>query len=725
MIDGTVTQAATEIPLAIQNFRDQADYTLGDAATNILMGGLISGGIHLGVEALGRAFSKIRAATPETREVMFREALQQALKDEDVRVHDYVNIDERAIEAKVREDLRAEAEKAFPESVQKEGTSRRAFLSLLGKAIGAAGVPVNPAKIAAKVLESPAAAAAVKLELPDISITKLMEIAHGDDWHFAANSTVPTGFPIDERVQAAANLVSGLEERAQKTRSAMLAKGIPENRIATGQDWENYSLRMLQDKGVFSPEEVAKILDDFKEEIAAAAIVAPVKEHATQATQATQLTRQQNIDKFVADNLPSRVETAKRAEILEQVKQGKILPDEEVRKWVPEDQEKFKAAVDESAAEVEAEVKSMIEELGDEAVDALEKLKIKVDPGVGSGAQIVPYLWNGAINATQMAIRAGVEVGKAIEEGAKFIYENWNKHIDKIEKESKGDGAKAKEDTRRDFIKKLGLALAGTQVPFTSLAPTTFTAKNVLEQLGRYSLNDFVREIGSLPIGIGVQKNQKLTAVTKKIIDRYNKKEHGGKLSPEDLDSYAESVADEDFHDLVDMGWATKKDIAEIANALPDIVPMIQSTWKQMDLEYARQQVLDEALKKNPEYKRISDEREKLIDDWMAEKTNLSTEEFHAKENELLVKMREIRKEVEVGLTKQVQESSKQISEPTDQEIADAVAGHFRESVKSEIKRLEDARKQELKDLKEEIKSAQEQIPDKESIAAALDCLIR
>lgn len=69
VINGSIGNAITEIPLFIQNTRDQTRYGLSDSAINIAAGGALGGILHVGVEALtkalklsGRSHSRMNSA---------------------------------------------------------------------------------------------------------------------------------------------------------------------------------------------------------------------------------------------------------------------------------------------------------------------------------------------------------------------------------------------------------------------------------------------------------------------------------------------------------------------------------------------------------------------------------------------------------------------------------------------------------------------------------------
>ncbi len=114
-IDGTVSQAIQEIPIAIQKHREQANYTLADSAFNIVAGGAFAGAIKgLGL-ALEKAARLWREADPRMREAMLTDTLRSVATDEPPQAHWAFGMDEAAIREKVNERVRAE--NPFVESV--------------------------------------------------------------------------------------------------------------------------------------------------------------------------------------------------------------------------------------------------------------------------------------------------------------------------------------------------------------------------------------------------------------------------------------------------------------------------------------------------------------------------------------------------------------------------------------------------------------------------------
>jgi hypothetical protein len=124
IIQGAMGQSLFEIPNLAASLQDKSDYGVSDAARNIATGGILAGGIHLATDVLGRL-------SRGTREAMMNQAVNDFLRDKDIRVQDYVNLDEAAIRDRVAfnpEVFQAEAQKyaeaqfpGFQEKLQREG----------------------------------------------------------------------------------------------------------------------------------------------------------------------------------------------------------------------------------------------------------------------------------------------------------------------------------------------------------------------------------------------------------------------------------------------------------------------------------------------------------------------------------------------------------------------------------------------------------------------------
>jgi len=94
IIEGTVGQAITEIPLMISNQQSKIDYTGSDFVTNIALAGVFGAGINtlrLGVNGI---LNMQRRLTPETQENMMAGAQDDFLRGRDIDPGRYVDLDD-------------------------------------------------------------------------------------------------------------------------------------------------------------------------------------------------------------------------------------------------------------------------------------------------------------------------------------------------------------------------------------------------------------------------------------------------------------------------------------------------------------------------------------------------------------------------------------------------------------------------------------------------------
>lgn len=97
VINATVGQALFEVPTLIAATQDQANYGIDNSLLNIAAGGALGAAIHGAGVLLDRLGRGVRLE-------MARQAFNQALRDDAVNVHRYVQVDEIALWEKVRFD---------------------------------------------------------------------------------------------------------------------------------------------------------------------------------------------------------------------------------------------------------------------------------------------------------------------------------------------------------------------------------------------------------------------------------------------------------------------------------------------------------------------------------------------------------------------------------------------------------------------------------------------
>lgn len=104
-LDAAVGNAIAEIPVAIQNNRDMADYGILDSVANVVGGGVLAAGIHTAWSrafrpALEKAGVVVRQMDPELKELAVRKAISDFARGEDVDVSKVVELDPLVIRGK-------------------------------------------------------------------------------------------------------------------------------------------------------------------------------------------------------------------------------------------------------------------------------------------------------------------------------------------------------------------------------------------------------------------------------------------------------------------------------------------------------------------------------------------------------------------------------------------------------------------------------------------------
>jgi hypothetical protein len=109
MIDGVLSQAAVEIPIAIEKTRNKEEYGANDYLFNVIAGGLFAGGLNLAGQALevaykraiGKAVDFHNRSSSETKERFVRETESAFVEGRTPDTDKIIRIDEEAIRAKV------------------------------------------------------------------------------------------------------------------------------------------------------------------------------------------------------------------------------------------------------------------------------------------------------------------------------------------------------------------------------------------------------------------------------------------------------------------------------------------------------------------------------------------------------------------------------------------------------------------------------------------------
>jgi len=108
VIDGVLSQAVTEIPVAIQKHRNMADYTIADSVFNVVAGGAFAGALKgLGL-AMERAAKLWKEADPRIRDAALMDTVNSIITGEEPKAHWAMGLDEATIRAKTEERIRGE-----------------------------------------------------------------------------------------------------------------------------------------------------------------------------------------------------------------------------------------------------------------------------------------------------------------------------------------------------------------------------------------------------------------------------------------------------------------------------------------------------------------------------------------------------------------------------------------------------------------------------------------
>ena len=358
VIEGAVGNAILEVPLFIQNVRDQAIYGPEDSAVNILAGGLFAGGIRMGISGLGKALEAAafihRRTSPEMKEVMFREAANQFLKDTDIAVHEHVKIDDAVIEAKVVFDEAKVRLDAIRSREAQFGQVNESDLIQIAKD---------------------------QLALDD------QRLAVGGESRFGVMA--PTFRALAKQAQEA----SASTETKQNLAALLGLDYQPSARVfpaayhLVGEKLLRHDLPEFYRSNEAVRQEQARI--DQRREADIRAYVA--KERAT----------------FEA-NKPSLVAAARQAEVERQRAQGRILPDKEIQRLVTDDPEKAKAILDEDAATLEKDLaneanRRITEDMSPEEKEAIQR---ELDEEMG---QVEEKLYQSREKAIEAAIDCVIE----------------------------------------------------------------------------------------------------------------------------------------------------------------------------------------------------------------------------------------------------------------------------------------------------------------------------
>lgn len=104
-LEGTAGSLVVEIPLAISNSQDQAQYTAKDFFFNVGAGGAFNTALRGVFMGFGRL---MRSINPEISDSMMLEARQQFLTDDEIDIHGFLELDENVQNVRAQEELQSQ-----------------------------------------------------------------------------------------------------------------------------------------------------------------------------------------------------------------------------------------------------------------------------------------------------------------------------------------------------------------------------------------------------------------------------------------------------------------------------------------------------------------------------------------------------------------------------------------------------------------------------------------
>lgn len=105
LLEGSAGSLLAEIPLAISNIQDQSNYTADNFFVNVAAGGVFNTALRSVFMAMSRM---LRTVNPEIKDAMLGEATEQFLTDHDIRVHGYLEFDNKIQRARAKQELEGE-----------------------------------------------------------------------------------------------------------------------------------------------------------------------------------------------------------------------------------------------------------------------------------------------------------------------------------------------------------------------------------------------------------------------------------------------------------------------------------------------------------------------------------------------------------------------------------------------------------------------------------------
>jgi hypothetical protein len=406
VINGTMGNAVTEIPVFAQNVRDQAVYGPEDAALNVFLGGATGGAFHLGGVALkkilGLAADTHSRLSPEVREQAARDAVNSMLDDVAVATDRVAKTDRDAILRDLQFDEVAAREVAMVQvGVHPVEAKARAMLEALNqrqasavdlldmaRARASTGAGTAEGTIAARLAarfqegERSVSLFAQMAELFDVRYNPLAPtlsertrdgLPHGDFNDTARTGAARAGKEArTEAFQVQAELKRNADALTKATdpllqRQLRANSHLLEQRLARlTQDIQ--AAEAVTQRQPLSPEEISAHADELTRsgvELDDAATRTKVAEMEAFADGIQASRVQEVIDAERARHqasLEGRVDTETAARLKDEIANGKILTDEQIRDLTKNPADDGLAAIKESISTLEAELKGVPED---------------------------------------------------------------------------------------------------------------------------------------------------------------------------------------------------------------------------------------------------------------------------------------------------------------------------------------------------------------------------
>ena len=329
VVEGSVQQAITEIPNVIANAQDHTGYGPRDALVNVVAGGAFAGALHAGLQAAGRLLLR---TSKETQQAVFRKAMNDFLEGKNLEVSQYVQLDEAAIRDRVQFDPEVARAEGTAATDAEMGNVRQAVLDKYNEDVVASAIRLRGEDNGKDLIESGPFHAAAAEKLEQDGYDPYAENADfgfiTDKGRFISREEAATLMGIHHKYADALDFHFGeLDKDLHEQYLDLTEKGMSHKE----------AIQNMRELAYKKREALLEQLPEVKNAIAAE------RERRIQAF----------IDQKRKDWDPTkRIDEEMRAEIAKQQKDGRILSDEQIRKFFPERAEQMKP-------ELEADIKNL------------------------------------------------------------------------------------------------------------------------------------------------------------------------------------------------------------------------------------------------------------------------------------------------------------------------------------------------------------------------------